>query len=91
MNSIDFRVTKILKEEYAPMYQLYGMTKDEAKTQALSDTWEDGNLFSGLCLFANGCKQVYQYSDMGGKHTDTMYFNIDRGDKPYSVGYIGQH
>lgn len=91
MNSIDFRVTKIFKEEYALMYQLYGMTEDEAKKQALSDTWEDGNLFSGLCLFANGCKQVYQYSDIGGTHIDTVYFNIDQGDRPFGVGDIGQH
>lgn len=91
MNLIDFKVTKILSEEYAPMYQLFGMTEDEVKTQALSDMREDGDLFSSLRLFANGCKQTYEYCDVGGTHIDTVYFNIDQGDKPFCVGDIGQH
>lgn len=91
MNLIDFKVTKIFSEEYALMYQLYGMTEDEAKTQALSDTWEDGNLFSSLYLFANGCKQTFEYCDIGGMHTDIVFLNVDQGDKPFCVGDIGQH
>lgn len=84
MNLIDFHVTKIIEETEDKVYKLYGMS-DEKLEKEKSDEW----WYGFLC--GNGIKQVYEYWDDGGTRVDKNVFNLDVGQKPYYVGYVGQH
>ena len=42
-------------------------------------------------LLSDGLKQKYKYWDDGGEFFGENIFNLTRGDKPYFVGYVGQH
>lgn len=42
-------------------------------------------------LMGDGLKQKYRYWDDGGESVKEKIFDLTRGDKPYFVGYIGQH
>lgn len=84
MNLIDFHVTKIIEEKRDQVYKLYRMTEDELEKEK-NDLW----WYEFLC--GNGIKQTYEYRDDGGIRTDTKVFNLDEGQTPYFIGYIGRH
>ncbi len=84
MNLIDFHVTKIVEETKDKVYKLYGMSEDELRKEKSDEWW-----YKFLC--GNGIKQVYEYCDDGGTRIDKSVFNLDVGQKPYFVGYVGQH
>ena len=42
-------------------------------------------------LLSDGLKQKYKYWDDWGEFVGENVFNLTRGDKPYYVGYVGQH
>lgn len=86
MNLIDFHVTKIISEEKDQVYKLYGMSKDE-----VSDIDTEEEIGWKLHLVSNGIKQKYEYWDDGGMNVGEEVFNLDRGDAPYYVGYVGKH
>lgn len=81
MNLIDFHVTEIISEEKGLVYELYGMTKYQAENE--EDWYKE-------ILFSDGVKQTYKYWDDGGENIDTRVFVVGR-DKPYFVGFVGQH
>lgn len=83
MNLIDFHVTKIRCEEKGKIYELYGKTLEEVNNE------ED--LFWKNHLLSNGLQQTYEYWDDGGCSVGSKVFNLDEGQKPYYVGYTGQH
>lgn len=83
MNVIDFHVTKIISEERDKIYSFYNMTEDQVYDEP-EDWWRD-------YLLSNGVKQTYEYLDEGGKYIDTTIFNTDKNEKPFKVGYVGQH
>lgn len=86
MNLIDFHVTEIISETYDKVYKLYHMSDAEfadAKGQDKSPWIKH--------LGHDGCKQVYRYWDDGGESVGEHIFDITRGEKPYKVGYVGQH
>lgn len=82
MNLIDFHVTKILYEERSKIYKLYNKTLDEVNNEE--------ELFWRNHLLSNGLLQTYEYYDDGGYRIESKVFNIDDGNKPYYVGYVGQ-
>lgn len=86
MNLIDFHVTEIISEERDKVWKLYGMPEKElAKEKEDSDDrWIEH-------LLSDGLKQKYKYWDDGGEFIGENVFNLTRGDKPYFVGYVGQH
>lgn len=86
MNLIDFHVTKIIEEKRDQIYKLYGMSKD--KVNNIDSEEEIG---WKLYLLSNGIKQKYEYWDDGGVNVGEEVFNLDKGDTPYHVGYVGQH
>ncbi len=57
MNLCDFEVTKILSEEYGPLYKLYGLTVDEVE--------EELNPITKNILYSQGVKQKYEYDCYG--------------------------
>lgn len=91
MNLIDFHVTEIISEERDKVWKLYGMSKSELEKEK-NDT--EGTLFEIEWihhLLSDGLKQKYKYWDDGGEFVGEEVFNLARGDKPYYVGYVGQH
>lgn len=82
MNLIDFHVTKILEEKRDKVYKLYGMTEIQARNEE-DECWV-------AYLLGDGVKQTYEYWDDGGTRIETVILNLQY-DKPYYVGYIGQH
>lgn len=86
MNTIDFHVTKIIDVKRDVIYKLYNMNEDQLnKEKENTDKW----WYNYLC--GNGVKQTFEYWDEGGKRIDTEIFNLDQGNEPYFVGYVGQH
>lgn len=83
MNLIDFHVTKIRCEERNKIYLLFGKTIDEVNGEE--------NLQLRNFLVSNGIRQTYEYWDEGGIHVGSEIFNLDEGNKPYYIGYVGQH
>ena len=86
MNWVDFHVTEIISEEYDKVYKLYGMTEERLEKEK-----EKSESFWIEHLLHEGCKQEYKYWDDGGENTGKHVFDLTRGDKPYFVGYVGQH
>ena len=86
MNLIDFEVTKIISEEYGRLWELFEMTESELEIERDNTSWEWYQY-----LLGNAVKQKYQYVDDGGFGERQEFFNLDYGQKPYYVGYIGQH
>ena len=82
MNLIDFWVKEIISETKGKMYELYGMTKEEAENK--EGWWKE-------ILFCDGLKQEIIVEDMGGTHKKTKFINLTKGEKPYKVGYKGKH
>jgi hypothetical protein len=84
MNLIDFHVTEIIKEEYDKMYKLYDMTEQKLELEKEDELWYN-------FLLGDGVKQTYRYCDEGGYYINTVCFNLSEGQKPYYVGFVGQH
>ena len=82
MNLIDFCVKEIISETKGKMYELYGITKEEAEKK--KGRWKE-------ILFCDGLKQEIIVEDMGGTNKKTEFINLTRGEKPYKVGYKGKH
>lgn len=86
MNLIDFEVTEIISEEKDKVWKLLGYTEEELEKE---------NTKTGKCwyeyLLGDGVKQEYKYVDMGGELVSKDVFNLSIGQKPYYVGYKGQH
>jgi hypothetical protein len=83
MNLIDFHVTKIIKEKKDKIYKLLGKTDDYVNNET-DEGWKN-------YLLGNGIKQTYEYWDDGGTRTGAEIFNLDEGQTPYYIGYVGQH
>ena len=83
MNSIDFTVKKILNEQKGKMYELLGIPKEQLENEK-NEHWK-------TCLLSNAIKQIILISDEGGLSEKTEYINLDKGQKPYYVGYKGVH
>ena len=86
MNLIDFHVIEIISEERDKVWKLYGMSEKELEKEKED---EDSNWVKHL--LSDGLKQKYKYWDDGGEFIGENVFNLTRGDKPYFVGYVGQH
>ena len=86
MNLIDFHVTEIISEERDKVWKLYGMTEER-----LEEEKNKGEEWWIEHLLHDGCKQNCRYWDDGGYNTREYVFDLTRGDKPYYVGYVGQH
>lgn len=91
MNLIDFHVTEIISEDRDKVWKLYGMSESELEKEKndvddpkLHDRWIKH-------LLSDGLKQRYRYYDDGGEFVGEEIFDLARGDKPYFVGYVGQH
>ena len=82
MNLVDFCVKEIISETKGKMYELYGITKEEAKNE--EDWWKE-------ILFCDGLKQELIVEDMGGTYKEKRIINLTKGEKPYKVGYKGKH
>lgn len=80
MNLVDFEVTAIIEETHGKVYELYGMTREEAEAEPESS-------FKYI-LFMEGTKQTYEYNCYGRISRDTKVF-VNGMDKPYYVGYRG--
>lgn len=84
-------MTEIISEERDKVWKLYGISEFElekeikgAKKTLFEEGWIDH-------LMSDGLKQKYKYWDDGGEFVGEEVFNLTRGDKPYFVGYVGQH
>lgn len=91
MNLIDFHVIEIISEERDKVWKLYGMSETELEkeqSEAKKTLFEQGWIEH---LLSDGLKQRYKYWDDGGEFVGENIFNLTRGDKPYFVGYVGQH
>jgi hypothetical protein len=86
MNLIDFHVTKIIEEKKDKVYKLYNMSEE----QLIEESKKEDNWWYNY-LIGNGVEQVFEYWDEGGKRINSEIFNLDQGNVPYYVGYIGQH
>ncbi len=91
INLIDFHVTEIISEERDKVWKLYGISESELEKKKnniddpkFGDRWIKH-------LLSDGLKQKYKYWDDGGEFVGEKVFNLTRGDKPYYVGYVGQH
>lgn len=86
MNLIDFEVTEIISEKRDKMWKLLNYTKEELEKEntKTGKWWHE-------YLLGDGVEQEYTYIDMGGKSTTKAVFNLSIGQKPYYVGYVGQH
>ena len=82
MNLIDFWVKEIISETKGKMYELYGITKEEAENK--KGWWKE-------TLFCDALKQEIIIEDMGGTYKETRFINLTKGEKPYKVGYKGKH
>ena len=82
MNLVDFWVKEIISETKGKMYELYGMTKEEAENK--EDLWKE-------ILFCDALKQEIVIEDMGGTDKEERFINLTKGEKPYKVGYKGKH
>ncbi len=83
MNLIDFWVTEIISETKGKMYELYGMSKEEAEVEK-EEWWKE-------ILFCDGLKQELIVKDMGGTHKKVKYINLSKGEKPYKIRDNGIH
>ena len=83
MNLVDFWVTEIISETKGKMYELYGMSKEEAENEE--------ELWWKEILFCDGLKQELIVEDMGGIQKKTRFINLTKGEKPYKVDYRGKH
>ena len=83
MNLVDFWVTEIISETKGKMYELYGMSKEEAEVEK-EEWWKE-------ILFCDGLKQEIVVEDMGGTYKETRFINLTKGEKPYKVGSKGKH
>lgn len=81
MNLVDFCVTKIIDEKHGPAYELFGMTKDQAKAE------EQAHAFWAGRLFLPAVKQTYEYNCYGQIDVDSKIFFAN--ESPYYVGYKG--
>ncbi len=91
MNLIDFHVTEIISEERDKVWKLYGMSESELeKEKSDVDDPKFGERWINH-LLSDGIKQKYKYLDDGGEFVGESVFDLTRGDKPYYVGYVGQH
>ena len=79
MNLVDFYVMEILEEVQGPVYELYGMTKDQAEAEE-PRCWREK-------LLSNGIKQTYREDCYGRESIKTKVFA--EGEQPYYVGYKG--
>lgn len=91
MNLIDFHVTEIISEERDKVWKLYGLSESELEKEKNNvgdpkfvERWINH-------LLSDGLKQKFKYWDDGGKFVGEEVFDLTRGDKPYFVGYVGQH
>lgn len=84
MNLIDFYVKEILEEKKDKVYKLYDMSEEALEHEKHDERWYE-------FLLGEGVKQTYKYVDEGGEKTKTEVFNITKNQKPYYVGYVGQH
>ena len=82
MNLVDFWVKEIISETKGKMYELYGITKEEAEKK-------EGWLKE--FLFCDALEQEIVIEDMGGTYKETRLINLTKGEKPYKVGYKGKH
>ena len=82
MNLVDFWVKEIISETKGKMYELYGMTKEEAENE---EGWRQE------ILFCDALKQEIVIEYMGGTYKKTRFINLTKGEKPYKVGYKGKH
>lgn len=91
VNLIDFHIIEIISEKKDKIWKLYGMSEKELekeKAEAKNTLFEQGWIEH---LLSDGLKQKYKYWDDGGEFVGENIFNLTRGDKPYFVGYVGQH
>ncbi|GFI32125.1 hypothetical protein IMSAGC013_03524 [Lachnospiraceae bacterium] len=79
MNLVDFCVTEILEEKSGPVYELYGMTKEQAEAEE-PESWR-------AVLLSQGVKQTYKENCWGAVSVKTKVFA--EGEQPYYVGYKG--
>ena len=79
MNLLDFTVTEIIEETRGPVYELSGMTREQAEA-AEPGPWKDE-------LFSEGVKQTYREHCYGIESIKTKIFAGN--EKPYFVGYGG--
>lgn len=79
MNLVDFYVTEILEEKRGPVYELYGMTKEQAETEE-PESWREK-------LLSQGVKQTYKEDCWGAVSVKTKVFIA--GEQPYYAGYKG--
>ena len=86
MNLIDFHVTEIISEKRDKVWKLYGMSESE-----LEEEKKNGDSKWVEYLLSDGLKQKYRYWDDGGQAVREKVFSLTRGEKPYFVGYVGQH
>lgn len=82
MNLIDFHVTEIISETTGKVYELFGMSKEEVDSEP-NQPWRE-------YLLSDGMKQKYRYWDDGGNNEGERVFSL-LSQKPYFVGYVGQH
>lgn len=79
MNLIDFYVLEILEEKRGLVYELYGMTKEQAEAMR-PESWRKK-------LLSQGVKQTYKEDCYGRVSVKTKVFAA--GEQPYYVGYKG--
>ena len=87
MNLIDFHVTEIISEKFAKVYELYGMTMDQALAESINnEQWR-------AILLSDGILQKYKYYDDGGEYIDEKVFVQGKlkTEEKYYVGYVGAH
>lgn len=79
MNLVDFYVLEILKEECGPVYELFGMTREQAEAEE-QDWWREK-------LLSDGVKQTYKEDCYGIVSVKTKVFAVN--EQPYYAGYKG--
>lgn len=79
MNLITFSVLEIFNESKGKLYELYGMTIEEAQNK------------NDNTLFHEGIKQTCKCSDIGGEFVREYIFDLELQQNPYFVGYFGTY